>query len=451
MRAAIYTRISRDELGDGLGVQRQEADCRAVCERRGWTVSRVYTDNDISAYSGRRRPHYTALVEAIAGGAIDVVVAWAPERLHRSPRELEDFLELLERTGCIVETVKAGAWDVSTSHGRLVARMLGEVSRAESERTGERVSRAHQQAKANGRWRGPIPYGMRASTQPGLPVPAPERALIVRDILARAQRGDALTKIAKDLNSQGILPRRGTAWTHTGIARLIACPALGGLVEVDGELHEAAFDGIVSPEEWRSARAALRRRPRGERSRPRDVLSLLGGILTCDEHETTCFAGGNGATRLYGSSVPGRCFVSMSRGAADAVVTHLVIERLRLPDAADLFRPHPDTVALDGQIAERRQRREEFADLVADGLLSAGTARPRLAAIAEALAELESRRSPTLIPTEDLIDPAAAWETWTTTQRREIIRVLFERLAIRHVGNKNGPRAVPSRLIAQWA
>jgi len=66
--------------------------------------------------------------------AVDVVVAWAPERLHRSPRELEDFLELLERTGCTVETVKAGTWDVSSSHGRLVARMLDAVSRAESKR-----------------------------------------------------------------------------------------------------------------------------------------------------------------------------------------------------------------------------------------------------------------------------------------------------------------------------
>ncbi len=42
--------------------------------------------------------------------------------------------------------------------------------------------------------------------------------------------------------------------------------------------------------------------------------------------------------------------------------------------------------------------------------LSAATARPRLTAIAEALNELESRRSPTLVSADDLIDPAAAWE-----------------------------------------
>jgi site-specific DNA recombinase len=142
VRAALYCRISRDDAGDGLGVERQEQDCRALAARRGWEVVTCFVDNDLSAFSGRTRPGYQRLLQAIQAGLVDVVLAWAPERLHRSPRELEDFLELIERTGTGVETIKAGVWDVSTSHGRLVARMLGAVSRAESERTGERVSRA---------------------------------------------------------------------------------------------------------------------------------------------------------------------------------------------------------------------------------------------------------------------------------------------------------------------
>jgi site-specific DNA recombinase len=34
-KAAIYTRISKDPHGEGLGVGRQEEDCRALCERNG--------------------------------------------------------------------------------------------------------------------------------------------------------------------------------------------------------------------------------------------------------------------------------------------------------------------------------------------------------------------------------------------------------------------------------
>jgi site-specific DNA recombinase len=46
MKAGIYTRISDDTEGEGLGVARQEQDCRALCERKGWTVADVYPDND---------------------------------------------------------------------------------------------------------------------------------------------------------------------------------------------------------------------------------------------------------------------------------------------------------------------------------------------------------------------------------------------------------------------
>ena len=451
MRAAIYTRISRDDSGDGLGVERQAADCRSLCERRGWTIIETYVDNDFSAFSGRVRPAYQRLLADMGSGKIDAVVAWAPERLHRSPRELEDFIELLDRSGSVVETVKAGVWDVSTSSGRLTARMLGAVSRAESERTGERVSRAHQQAKERGFWRGPIPYGMKASTAPGRPEPDPDQTAVVSDIFRRVTCGDALTQIAGDLNKQEVPPRRGKAWTHTGIARLIASPALGGLVDVQGELRTALFDGVVSPDEWRAARAALRRRPKGEARRPRDKLTLLGGILTCQEHGSKCYGGSAGNTGIYVAGVPGRCFVSMSRRAADGAITHVVVERLGRPDAATLLRPSEDTQSVEREIEDLRNRRDELADLAADGTLSAAESRPRLARLRERLDAIEASRSPTTIPSEALVDPAAAWSAWTMTQRRELLRLLFAGIAIKHVGYRNGPRVDPGRLVLTWA
>src|SRR3712207_1838478 len=60
-RSAIYVRISDDREGKGLGVERQEQDCRALAERLGWTLHPdrpVYADNDIgaSAKSRKARP-----------------------------------------------------------------------------------------------------------------------------------------------------------------------------------------------------------------------------------------------------------------------------------------------------------------------------------------------------------------------------------------------------------
>ena len=56
VQAGIYCRISDDRDGGGLGVSRQERECIAMAANLGWAVADTYVDNDISAYSGKRRP-----------------------------------------------------------------------------------------------------------------------------------------------------------------------------------------------------------------------------------------------------------------------------------------------------------------------------------------------------------------------------------------------------------
>ena len=102
--AGLYCRISDDRDGRALGVSRQEADCRALAERKGWPVGDLYVDNDISAADPRkRRPEYERLLEDIKAGRIDAVVAWDLDRLHRRPIELETVLR--DRRRCRVAPV----------------------------------------------------------------------------------------------------------------------------------------------------------------------------------------------------------------------------------------------------------------------------------------------------------------------------------------------------------
>src|SRR3954452_4446875 len=102
MRMATYSRISKDAAGDGLGVRRQQHDCREYCERLSWEIAATFVDNDLSAYSGRRRRGYEEMLDAVEAGDVDGIVVWHPDRLHRSPTELEGFIDLVERTGITV-------------------------------------------------------------------------------------------------------------------------------------------------------------------------------------------------------------------------------------------------------------------------------------------------------------------------------------------------------------
>jgi DNA invertase Pin-like site-specific DNA recombinase len=98
VKAAVYTRISSDD-GTALGVARQMTDCVALAERKGWTVAEVFTDNDVSATSGRVRPAYVRMMEALGTGRLGALVVWDVDRLTRTPRELEDVVDLAERRG----------------------------------------------------------------------------------------------------------------------------------------------------------------------------------------------------------------------------------------------------------------------------------------------------------------------------------------------------------------
>jgi site-specific DNA recombinase len=90
--AAVYARISSDQDGTALGVGRQLKDCRKLAADLGWAVAEEYVDNDISAYSGKRRPGYEQMLADIAEGSRDAVIVYHADRLTRRPIELEQFL-----------------------------------------------------------------------------------------------------------------------------------------------------------------------------------------------------------------------------------------------------------------------------------------------------------------------------------------------------------------------
>lgn len=275
MQAAIYARISEDRDGHAAGVGRQEADCRALCERLGWEVHHVYIDNDLSAYKGKARPAYEQLLGDLKAGTVGAVAVWHPDRLTRRPLELEGFIDLIDATGAKVASVSAGEYDLSTSSGRMVARILGSVARAESERMGERIRRAGEERARQGLTNGgPRAFGF-ATSRTIDPVEGP----IVADLLGRFLDGESLRSLALWLDATGVPTVRGGAWRSNIVRQVLRSPAIAGLRQLRGEvIGEAAWEPIVDRADWEEARARLDGGPRYG-SRPRR--HLLTGVLRC--------------------------------------------------------------------------------------------------------------------------------------------------------------------------
>ena len=243
-RAGIYVRISDDREGAGLGVERQEKDCREVAKRLGWDVVDVFVDKDLTAFAKSRkykqRPGYARLVDAVKAGEVRGVLTWHTDRLHRTPRELEDFIDLAEAHDLAAETAKAGVLDLSTPAGRAVARTLCAWAYYESEHKSERicakyVQLAEQGLPGNGGYR---PFGYSKDRMHLVE----DEAEHLRWAYSQVLVGRALRTIVHDLNERGVTSTQGKPWTMQALRYNLLAPRNTALRE-----HRKV---IVGPAAW---------------------------------------------------------------------------------------------------------------------------------------------------------------------------------------------------------
>lgn len=454
-RAAIYCRISSDPTGLRLGVERQREDCEGLVLARGWTMAAVYEDNDVSAYSGKPRPSYARLLDDVAAGKIDVIVAWHPDRLHRSPAELEEFIALVDRKRVDVETVKAGQWDLSRASGRLIARQLGGIARYESEQKSERMKRALQQKAAAGSPHGPAPYGWAReydTNHKPLNVVEPAQAAIVREIADRIIGGDSLNAITTDINARAIAAPRGGAWRKQNVRSLVLRDRNAGVSTYHGqEVAEGSWDPILDRSTYEQVKAILCD-PVRRTSTGTAAAHLLSGIARCGLCGSTMRSGYNRATPSYRCAA--RSCVARKRDWVDEYVTEVVIARLQRPDAATALLPRADSRA--DQAAEDargiRARLDSAADDYADGKIDGrqlqritARLRPQLDAAQAQLKVINDR--PLLA---GLVGPDVreAWAKLSLTRRRAVVDLLMTVTV--HKTRSGSREFIPESVSIEW-
>jgi site-specific DNA recombinase len=265
IRVGVYLRISKDDERDGLGVARQEKDCRALVKSRGWTVAETYRENNRSAFNGTRA-EWTRMLADLDAGAVEVVVAWSNDRLYRRVR---DQLDLMERAKQIA-TVKDGDVNPSTAEGQMRMGILANVAAFESARKAERHRAKHQQIAEAGGWPGGrVPFGYRKDGK-SLRV-EPSEARMLRDAASRILSGETLRSVADRLGRD---PRTAR--------RTLMNEAIAGRRVYKGQEMRAAWDPILDVRTWRKVCAVLSDPARTTPGpRPRYLLSGLAVCGSC--------------------------------------------------------------------------------------------------------------------------------------------------------------------------
>lgn len=455
VRAVIYCRISQDRGGGGLGVERQLEDCQALAEGKGWEVVETYIDNDISAYSGKKRPDYRRMLADLNEGTATVVIAWHTDRLHRSTRELDDYIDLCEARGVATHTVQAGVIDLSTPSGRMTARILGAVAKQESEHKGERVARARQQKAKAGVWGGGIrPFGWGVPTGEArkkivkgtdeeieVPildmdktVPAEAAALEVgTDMLLS---GGSIRGWVKWLADKGFTTTRGNPVTATEARDMLLRPRNAGIAVYRGEeIGPGVWEPVIDEARFRGVCAILM--DPGRRTSPGSTPKWFGSVLFrcgipgCTKKVVCTIAGGAGLNSY-------RCPAGHGGGKradkVDEYVQNLIIDRLSRPDAADLLEPGPndvDAAALQMESEGIRRRLTDLAALFGAGQITmpqftegSDTARAQLDGVTRQLARAATRDP--LVGLVGAPDVRKAWKALPLERRRAALRILLD-------------------------
>lgn len=367
-RAAIYARISRDAEGTSAGVDRQRADCHALAESLGWTVSQEYVDNDISAsqYSTKRRPEYERMLADLEDGHLDGVIVYNIDRLTRRPAELEHFNDTVACAGVRHVRFVTGDTDIGTDDGLLLARIQGAMAAKESANIGRRVRRKMEQNALDGKPHGGTvrPFGYAEDKITILP----EEAEVYRDLVARFLAGESTRSLATWLNDNEVATVTGRPWVTSTLKGMLTNARYAGLRAHRGQIvAPGIWDGIISEDDYRRVLARYAEKKNSNRRTPQRY--LLSGMLRCGKCGNRLFSSARRDSRRYvcmsGPDHGGCGRLTIVADSLERFLADAVLYRLDTPDLADTLagRSSADarTQELTHALDQAQQQLEELA------------------------------------------------------------------------------------------
>lgn len=474
LRAAIYCRISRDTEKEGLGVARQEEDCRALVAREGWTlVEPPFVDNDISAstHSKKVRPAYQAMLAAVRAGGIDVIVAYSNSRLTRRPAEWIELITLANDGRLQIKTVVSGSNDLTTADGRAVAITVAAWDAAEAERTAERLRRKFLEKAQDGTvGQGTRPFGW-AEDKKAL---HPKESRMLRKAIQDVIDGVPTREIARRWNDAGVttVPRkvrgadgefmkdkdgefvlRGNPWNHTAVRQVLRNPRLAGWRThqkeiargADGAPVRGVWTPMVDQATYDALQAALDgRQPKTRRGAQK---YLLSGTVRCG----TC------GTRMSGTRTPqGHAYQCSEEGTThtvtiagrqtDALLSDLIERRL----ASLSLESEPLPVAQWSGEARLQAIPEQIKELMAaytSGVLTGAVVFPQVSALEAEQARLERERPAG--PPLPVRASAESFPRLDLDRQRAVVEALVEAVVVAPAARRGAPWT-PDRLQVVW-
>jgi DNA invertase Pin-like site-specific DNA recombinase len=454
-----------DRTGQEAGIGRQERECRELAAAKGWKIVEVFKDNDVSAYSGRKRPGYEGLLEAIRSRRVNTVIAWHPDRLYRRLIDLEGLIDLAEEHGVRFATCVAGDIDLSTAAGRMNARVVASAARYESEHRAERLRLWHEDRVAKGlpHGGGRRPYGYEWSPEAGTWHPRPDEAAVIHRMVDHIIRGGSVSSLVRALNLEGVPTASGSRWANATVTRLLANPVIAGLREHrrTGTITQGNWEPIITLEQREMLQAIFKNPMRPKRGGgPTERSRLLSGLLVCAHCDMKMYSDGQKNGRYAytcSKSWKGQGCVRVAAWPLEDAIYLMAIRHVRddvKKGGQPPYRlgnrraPAPEEESLIAERLKLLARRDELAAKYAEGFLDERQLKVGTARLDERIREVDSRLSSSMRRHEGLTQvelqwladaatkPSAELDREEVRQRYNYLSKLIDRIEVRRASRR---------------
>lgn len=450
MRAAIMARVSTVEQAeaDRHSLPFQLSLMREYVTAKGWELVRTFEIPGESAFKDYmvERPQFGAAIGAAMAREFDVLVVYDLTRFARNQAVLHEALRDLRGAG-VALMVWSGDWDATADRTR--AGLEGIIAESHSLQHSARVRHAYRRRFEQGLPTGDVPFGyVRGASTTEPPIVVPDEAEAIRWGFEQYALGVGYMAIASEWNGRGLRPRskRGlTGFTVSSVQSVLESRFYVGMVSHLGEERVGRHEAIVSEELWRSAQLRVRRhvahrRPTSE--------ALLLGMAECASCGGPVWSKGQGELRKDGSrrlyywepsKVRGRECASVGRLWRCELADGELAETLSGMRFEGEWLDHVSRAArvVDDGVSVRRARESVMARRrrVDEVYMAGGMEREewirRVRGLDEELGSLPVAEPARMLAAgERLGGFAEAWGEWTMAERREVVRLLFERVRL---------------------
>ena len=212
LRAIVYSRVSTDaQERDGTSLHTQERASHEYVDSNGWIL--VESIRDTSSGSTLDRPGIERLRTLIRQGSVDVVVAYAVDRLSRSQNHIGVLFDEVDQSDVQLQFVTERFEDTAIGRFILAARaFIGEVER-------EKIAERTMRGKAERARSGKLPqgtgrgcYGYIYDKNTGTRLVSPTQSIVVKGIFTDFLADGSIISIANRLNESREPTFTGSKW-----------------------------------------------------------------------------------------------------------------------------------------------------------------------------------------------------------------------------------------------